>query len=182
MELEVTPQKPFFERNWVKYGLIGGAFSVGFTILLYLVDEQLLGNMWIGLIGSLIVLGIAIYAAIAQRHTNGGYITYSEVLGTSIGAFIVSFTISTIFTAILFILIDPSLQVILRNAEIKQLDDFLESGFINKEQYENGLKEIDNGGVARYIFNWSMVLIIGSIIGLIIFSISSIFIRREPQR
>lgn len=181
MELNSAPSKSFFERNWVKYGLIGGGIAILITVIFYLVDEVLLTNQMIGLISSIAILIIGMLAAVAQKRDRGGYITYGDAVATSIGSFMVSLVVSSVFSLLLFLVIDPSMMELLRNAQIEQMDKMLESGRISQERYDMSMKYIENMGSGGYVFNWSIAIIIAGVIALIVYLISSIFIRREPQ-
>lgn len=181
MEVSNARPKSFFEKNLVKYGLIGGVVAILIMVILYLVDEKLLANQMVGLISPIVLMAIGVFAAVAQRRDNGGYISYGEAVGTSIGSFMIALVISTLFSFLLYMVIDTSLLGMIREAQVEQMDAMLDKGNMSQEQYDQSIRYIEEMGTGMMIFGWSMAVIVAGVIALIVFLISSIFVRREPQ-
>jgi hypothetical protein len=162
----------------LRYGLIGGGVSILVTTILYIIDFSLLfgGFVYIGVV-SIIIIGIL--AALHKKRVNSGFITYGETVAVSIGSFSVSQALATVFGILLYLVIDPSLVVKMKNVQMDKMDKLLSSGTFNKEQYKAAtasIEKIDSNSVLFYSLGGFLVF---AILVLIIYLITSIFIKNE---
>jgi hypothetical protein len=177
-----TPQKPLLQRNWVTYGLVGGGVAVGITILLYLIDVSFLYNQLLTTIPFVVALVISILAAVKKRQDQGGYIMYGQAVATSLGAIVIATVIYSLFYIILFLLIDDSLLPAFNNAVLQNSQNLVDKGWMTKDQYDATETLLHDNPKSIFLYTAIQGIVVFCVFGLIVFLISSIFIRREPQR
>jgi hypothetical protein len=179
MELDNVHAKP--ARNWLKYGLIGGGIGILFNVILYLVNEKLLMNQMVSLIPMLILLTLGVLAANAQKRENGGLLTYGGAVGTSWGTFAIGLLMGGLFGLLLYFVIDPSLMTMAKDMQIEKMDEKLASGKLTQGQYDAAVNYMQNMGSGMFVFFWIGALLLFCVLALVVFLITSIFIRKEPE-
>jgi len=162
----------------LRYGLIGAGVSILITTLLYVIDYTMLfgGFAYIGIV-SIIIIGIL--AALHKKRSNNGIISYGESVSLSIGSFAVSEGLATVFGILLYLVIDTSLVAKMKNLQMDKMDKLLSSGALNKEQYKvatASIEKIDTNSILFYSLGGFLVF---TILVLIIYLITSIFIKNE---
>jgi hypothetical protein len=173
--------KPFFEKIWVKYGLIGGGIAILITVIYYVLDDTLLADRILGLIPLLVILVTAIMAAAELRKRQDGYLAYSQAVTTSLGSFSLSILLSTLFNTLLYLVIEPGLQKKIINLQLQKVYKEVEKGNLPKENYDEIAKRLTESGPQMFLFSLLMGVIGFIIIALIIFLISSAILRKEPK-
>jgi hypothetical protein len=125
------------------YGIICGVAVIAFTILLYVGGvEWFTGPL--AYIGYVIPIVIGFLGAYKQRSLQGGYITFKEALKTVFIIFIVSVVLDTIFSYILFNVIDvPFREAIMQEAAVK-MEKFLVKMGSTQDQIDKAMAEFDN--------------------------------------
>jgi len=162
----------------LRYGLVAGGFSILTIATLYLVDASLLFGFYAS-IGTVGMLTIGVLAAVKKKATNDGLIPYGDCVGISIGTFSIGAVVYTLFSFLLYFVIDPSLVSKMKNAQIEQTEKFMKSGFIKPEAYKEAVARIEQFNGTKLVYSYSTGLIILIIIALIIFLITSIFVKKD---
>jgi Protein of unknown function (DUF4199) len=109
----------------VKWGVILGGISVAITLILYIINAELLAASSIGFGIMAVSIGFMVYAGIVLRRVNGGYISFGEIFKGLMIVTVVSSLISILFQYVLHNFIDPDLAETLNNAVIKNTTDMM---------------------------------------------------------
>ena|ERR1039457_4203308 len=162
----------------IRYGLICGGFSILVIAILYLIDASMIFGYvaYIGIAGMFVV---SVLAAIKKKSTNDGLISYGESVTTSIATFSIGQTIYTLFMLLLYFVIDPSLIARMKNVQLQRMDKYMASGALTKEQYNAAATSIENIGSKTILFYSVTGLIVVIILSLIVFLLTSIFIKKD---
>src|SRR5688572_26912000 len=113
-------ETPNLFKHAARMGAIGGGIGILFTILIYVADIRLMADWKIGIFFLLFYLGYVIYAGIQFRKESGGYLSYGKAFQHGYITLIVGGFISTLFSIILFHVIDPSIPETLTQASIEK--------------------------------------------------------------
>jgi hypothetical protein len=183
MELQPVQRKPFFERNSVKYGLLAGAVGALIMILFYVIDEHLFIDFLFGFAPLVAVLIICIIAAVKERSDRGGYIDFGGAVGTSFVAIVFAALVFLIIELILNLVVDPDLQRRIQELQLEQFENWVNKGWMTESRLEAYKQQMESfpPGPGLVIFNAIGKVILFPLIGVIVFLISSIFIRKEKD-
>ncbi|MFK7937113.1 MAG: DUF4199 domain-containing protein [Saprospiraceae bacterium] len=165
------------ENNGVKYGLLAGLGVIAYSLILYLIDDQMLFG-WASSIGTVIYLICMYKAGVDERQAAGGFITWKEALTPTFLTYVIASLIATVFTYLLFTTIDPGLMDIQREMAIQQIQGM--EGMIGEEGVEEGIKRIEEQGSMNLrdtSLGFAMMLIVGFVFAAII---SAIVKRNRP--
>jgi hypothetical protein len=94
------------KKNAIKFGVISALFSVFATTIMYVIDLNLFVNMWIGfgLLG--IFLVIAMILLYNTKKDLGGNLSFKDGFTAYFISALIGITISTLFSMLLFNIID----------------------------------------------------------------------------
>jgi hypothetical protein len=91
----------------ITYGLLLGALSVAFQLMLFFLDMHYKNDSTAGIVSLVIMIGILLYAFIQFKKQNEGYLSLSEALKIGLGVSLVSSLIGIVYTVILMNFLDP---------------------------------------------------------------------------
>jgi hypothetical protein len=94
------------KKNAIKYGIITALISVFATTIMYSIDLGLFVNMWIGfgLLGVFLIIGIILL--FNTKKDLQGNLSYKEAFTTYFISALIGVTVSTLFSILLFNVID----------------------------------------------------------------------------
>lgn len=161
------------ENHSVKNGLFFGLASIAYTLIVYLVSPKMLFSGFTGLLVALVMTVIfMVMAAKAERADNEGFLSYGEALKTTFFVFVIGSLISTIFSYILYNIIDPSLIDLMKESAVETATKMAEFFGAPEDQLDQIREEVMNQdmsmGVGRMILQWVYSLIFGFIVSLIV--------------
>ncbi len=91
----------------ISFGLLLGAISVIFQLMLYFLDMHYKNDSTAGIFSLIIMIGIISYSFIQFKKSNEGFISLSDSLKIGMGSSLVSAIVGIIYTQILINFIDP---------------------------------------------------------------------------
>ena len=108
----------------INFGLILGAISVIFQLMLYFLDMHYKNDSTAGIVSLTIMVGVILYSFIQFKKSNEGFISSSEALKIGLGVSLVSALVGIFYTQILLNILDPdtmkkSLELSLENMRIQ---------------------------------------------------------------
>ena len=161
-----------------KSSLMSGIY-LGIVMILGSVVFYVTGNpfskaaQWIGYV---VMIAGVVMAQIGYRKALGGTMTYGQALGVGVLTMVFASVLSSIYTFLLYQVIDPSLQEQLRLFTEEQI---AKRGTVPEEQMEMALN------MATKFQTPVMMLVMGifggAFIGLIVSLITSIFTQKKPS-
>lgn len=162
------------KNNSSKFGLITGGLGIAYFLLAYLVDETLFVNMAIGILFWVGNIALFIVAVARSKKQLGGYIAFKEAFsGFMLTAIIYSLLI-TLFSMLLFNVVDPELAVTLKEATLEKTVEFLESIGQSNDEIEKAIvnmEKVDNYSIANMGKSFIYSVLGYSILGLIVAAI-----------
>ncbi|MBK8349572.1 MAG: DUF4199 domain-containing protein [Saprospiraceae bacterium] len=169
-----------FENPWVKNGLLYGAVSIIFQLLVYYV---LPSGMFIQMIfGLASLIYFYIMACREQKEENGGTLSYGQAFKTTALTGIIGVVMSGLFTLILIQLIDPSLVDKLIEMAMESTKSMMETFGAPEDAASEALDNVENEMADQFTpVGQLMNIVKGSIFVLIPAAIASIFLKKEEK-
>src|SRR5690606_20413464 len=154
----------------LNYGLLMGAVSVVFSVMLYTQKMHYEMSTGVIVISSLIGAVIIFLGIRAFKSANGGYLSISDSLKVAVGAAVIGALISIVYQLVLVNMIEPDYME--KAMEIAKPKAFEQNPNMTEEQWEQGMEMQKSFAWIQYpiilIMNSIFGLIIGLIVGLIL--------------
>lgn len=169
------------KKNSSKFGLITGGLGIAYYLLAYLVDETLFVNMGIGILFWLGNIVLFIVAVAQSRKQLGGYITFKEAFSGFMLTAIIYALLITLFSMVLFNVVDPELAATLKEATIEKSVELLEAMGQSNSEIEKSvaaMEEADNYSVSSQGKSFIFIILGYSILGLIV---AAIMKKNKPE-
>jgi hypothetical protein len=178
-----TGQQQDLVKHALRFGAIMGGVSVVLTLLLYAVDYTLLADWKAGLLFIALFIGLVIYGGINYRNQTGGYITYGKAFLHGYITMLTGAVISTIFSILLYTVIDPALPQNLADAAIEKTEEMMRSFGAPEDAIDQQMEQLRVDMPKRFSavglltqLGW------GLIIYAVISAITSLFVKKnEPE-
>lgn len=168
-------------QHALKWGLIVGGISIALSIVSYAIDYSLLANWKFGIFVFCMLIGLAIYAGIGYRNEIGGFLPYGKAFQHGFILMAVSGLISTLFTVILYTVIDPELPAKLTDVAMENAQKMMESFGMPADQMDQALEDARKRTENQFsISGLAMGYGIGLIIYAVLAAITSIFVKKNP--
>lgn len=174
---------PSFMNHAGKHALILGGISVVLTLAAYAIDYTLLASMSFSFLSLAIYIGYGIYAGINYRNEIGGYLSFGKAFQHGFVVFALSALISTIFSILLYTVIDPELPAKVTEAAVESAAKMMEGFGMPEEQMEEALSKTTEDTAKRYTVGGLAMGYGFSLIGCAIFALISgaIAKKKEPE-
>ncbi|UXE66948.1 MAG: DUF4199 domain-containing protein [Chryseotalea sp. WA131a] len=178
MEKTTTNESSLFQHA-IKWGAIFGGASIALTILLYAIDYALLAD-WKMLLLLFVFLGLVIFSGINYRSQIGGFLPYGKAFLHGFTVFAILGVVSTLFTVVLYTVIDPELPTKLVDVSIENAQKMMESFKMPEDQIDKALEDakkrsVDQFSVVGLFKGYAFGLILYAILSLI----SAIFVKKN---
>ena len=131
------------ENHPVRNGVYAGVGQILVMFLFYFIDPSLMIS-WSSMVGYVVVIYFMRQAAKEQRLDNGGFITLNGGFRSSWLTFVLAQTMVTIFSYLLMNYIDPSLLDVMKETQIKVLEDMNSIFKLPEEDFEKQLEAIED--------------------------------------
>lgn len=179
MEDTSTPA-PTFMNHAIRWGAITAAVSVILTMLLYAVDYTLMVQLKILFIFLAIYFGIVIYAGLEYRKSIGGFMPYGKAFQHGYLIFIISGLIATIFSMLLYFVIDTELPQKLTDASIENTREMMEGFGAPEDAIDNALEQAKEATAEQFTvtgiaLGYIRILVVSAVMALI----SALFVRKN---
>lgn len=168
-------------KNAAMLGLFLGLAMVVFTTIAYAVDLNLFTKWWFGIGTMALVVAFGCVSGIRNKKAAGGFLGFKDTFVSFFITAIIGILISTLYSVLLFNVIDPDAKTVITENVIKYTVEMMQSfgtkpSDINKIIDE--MKNTDSFGFAGQAKGMVWNILIYSIIGLI----ASLIIKRDkPQ-
>lgn len=115
-------------KESIKSGLLLGAISIAITMLVYVIDTELMVKWWFGLLSLGLSIFLVSYFGIKYRNEEtDGFLSFGKAYVYSFTVIVVSAIVSTLFTFLLYSVIDPELPQTLSDASYEQSLEMMRS-------------------------------------------------------
>lgn len=160
-----------------KWGAIYGGVSIILSMLLYVIDFTLFAGFTFLILTTIIGLGFVIYGGINYRDEVGGYLPFGKAFVHGFIMFAVAAAISTVFSIVLFTVIDPDLPQNLTEAIISNTEAMMEKFGAPQDSIDQTIEKMREdqpknfapvGLIKSYFFGLIWYAILSLITGLVV--------------
>jgi len=169
------------KKNGVNFGIIMAAYFVVRTSLMYAIDLKLFTNGWISLFDFIVALTLSIIAISKAKKALGGYISFKEAFTIYFLNIIISFAIYTVFTILLFNVIDADAKEVVHQYNIEKTVQSLKDWGVDSSTIKKtveGMKDNNSLSIGNQLLGFPIGVAISCIIGLII---AAIMKKNKPE-
>ncbi len=162
----------------VKWGLIGAAVIISFTVIMYIINWELMVNMWMGFLGLAILIVLLRTGVKEIKNNQGGYISLSEALFASFLIYLIASFLNMLFSYALMTWIDPNLPVLMKEKTIQTTVEMMQKFGGSEEDINKALDSLDSIDTASFSSQfWNFAK--GSAFGFIISFIVALIMRKK---
>ncbi len=111
----------------VRFGIITGVILLVYTLALYFIDSSLFANMWMGLIGLVVVIFFAVKAIKAKKNGQGNLITLKDAFMTGFVCLVIAGLIGMVANVLVFEVIDPDMKEEVAQIAVDKTVEMMES-------------------------------------------------------
>ena len=162
------------------YGLVAGLVGVVFSLILYLG-----GVKWfispIAYLGFVFPILFAFLACLNQKKANGGYMEFSEALKVAFTVFVLASVITTLFTYVLFNIIDVPFRQALTVETMEKMQGMMKKFGATQDQIDKATDEAVKGNsysAGKMLLGTAFSLIFWFLISLIV---AAIVKKKKPE-
>lgn len=166
---ENQPKTGKFALN---YGLILGAISVVFGIMLYSMDAHTTRDTTSTVISIVIMVAVILWGIFNFKKANSGYLTISQALKIGAGIALIAGIIAVIYTMILANVLDPDFAT--KVAEIQKAGDEA-AGQLTSQQ----IQQRYDGTINYFWLSYPFILIFNIIFGLVIGLVGGLIFKKQ---
>jgi len=155
----------------IKYGTYLAMLNIAYMLYAYLMDASVFTATWPGIVLFFCAVGFGVFAVGKFKQSNGGYASFKDVFSTYILTGIVATAIGTVFTILLFSVIDPDFAVQTMDLIIEKTYERFESSGMSDEQIEQIISRIEGSnafGIAGQLKSAAFSIMFNAIIALIV--------------
>lgn len=177
-----TDQKQDLMKHAARFGAIISGIAIVLTLLIYIVDYTFMVDWKFGILMIVISIGMVIYAGINYRNQAGGYLSFGKAFQHGYITFLSGAVISTLFSILLYTVIDPELPQNLSDAAIEKTEAMMRSFGAPEDAIEKSLEQMRVDMPARFsALGMIKQLGWGLIIYAVLSLITSLFVKKnEP--
>lgn len=155
----------------INYGLyLGGILSL-ITVAVYAIDLNLMSNMWLGIGMIVLIIGMGIFSTSKIKSAFEGYLSFKDAFSAYFITTVIGIAISSIFSFILYNIIDPDaaeeIKKITIDATISMMEGFNTPPEIIAQQVEE-LEKTEQFSVLNTLKSLAFAAIFQAVIGLIV--------------
>ena len=167
-------QPPKTGKFALNYGIILGAISVAFGIILYSMDMHLERNWTVGAVGILIMASIIAMGILAYKKANGALLSLGQALKVGMGIALIGAIISVIYQYVLVNFID--VDAIDKIMELQKAQ-FAENSKLTPEQIDQQIE------MSKKFFwvGYPIILIVNLFFGFIISLIAGLIMKKTES-
>jgi len=155
----------------INFGIGYGLFLILLTLYAYVIDLNFFASYWFL---ALVIIGFfvnGIWVIASLKKAQGGYITFKEGFTVFFIANALALLISTILSILIFVVIDPDLQEVVKELTIAKTTVMMENFGTPTEAIEKTIEDLrkqDNLSLIPQIKGYFSTLVMSSIIGLLL--------------
>jgi hypothetical protein len=175
------------KNQGIKYGIIAGVLSSVLSLLIYFIDYSMFATLWLLLVFVIIGVVIAVIAVRKEKSVQGGLLDFKGAFITSFTCFLVAGVIGTLFSILLFSVIDSELGAKVADKIMENTVALMEKFGAPVDAIDESMKEMENleddftakGQALSFFKNLIVYVILSLIIGAIMKSKSDELIMAE---
>lgn len=155
----------------LKNGLIAGLGCIMVSLVLYIINMELVLGFWLWL-GYVVIVGMMVYTAITVKNANNGVLEFRDGVKAVFPVTAVAVFIWIAFNALLFIVIDPELIALSKEKAVEMSIWVLEKSGADEDTIASAVAEAEaqdySPSFKNSAINYAQSCIVGFIYSLVI--------------
>ena len=166
----------------IKSGVILGVLAIAISLIIYLIDFTIFANWWFQLLlMNIIMIGATAYFGVSYRNENDGFLTFGKAFVYSLISLVIATGIGTVFSILLFSVIDPELSANLTEIILEKTESMMTRFGAPQDSIDEQLEKLKTdmpaqfsvGGMIKTFFTSNLIMV--AILSLI----ASLFIKKK---
>src|SRR5688572_84710 len=137
-----TEQRQDLVKHAIRFGAIISGIGILLTLLIYVIDYTFMVDWKFAILMFAVSIGMVIYAGINYRNQTGGYLSYGKAFQHGYITFLAAGIISTLFSILLYTVIDPDLAQNMSDAAIEKTEGMMRSFGAPEDSIEQQLEQL----------------------------------------
>ena len=166
----------------INYGLYLGALLMSITIIMYVINIELMVNFWINLlIIPLLIIGFGVFSTAKSKALNEGFLNFKQTFSSYFITVAIGILISSGLSIILFNFIDPDAAIQLKELAVEKSINMMEGFGAPPEaiaKQVEAMESQDTFAIGTQMWQLAQGLIFFAVIGLIV---AAIMKRNNPD-
>ena len=164
-------------KGAIKSGVIIGLISILITLIVYLASPDLFAVWWFGICLIVLIIVLVTVFGVKFRNANTGYLSFGQSFLYCWLSFVVAGLFGSIFSILLYEVIDPDLPNFIINESIKNTAEIMRGFGANEASLDLQIEQMEKdlpanfqvGGIIKNFFIMAVVYAVISLItGLIV--------------
>lgn len=160
-----------FQKTGLQNGLIAGLGCIMVSLVLYIINMELVLGFWLWL-GYVVIVATKLYTAYTLRNANGGNLEFKDGIKAIFPVTVVAVLIWIAFNALLFIVIDPELIALSKDKAVEMSIWVLEKSGADENTIASAVAEAEaqdyTPSFKNSAINYAQSCIVGFIYSLVI--------------
>lgn len=159
----------------INFGLLLGLLSIIVQVISYVTDTHIDRPWWVSVLGTVITIGVIVFALKAFKEANGGFLSLGEAIKIGLAISVISGIIAAIFNYIFITVIEPDFVV--KTLEFTRENMIEQSPEMTEEQIQMGLDMTE-----KFMQPWilSAIVIVASLfLGFVISLIAGLVMKQN---
>ena len=180
--MEETTQPQSLLKHALRWALITGGVSMVLTMLLYSIDYTVMIQLKVLFISLAIYFSITVYAGIDYRKSIGGFLGYGKAWQHGFIVLAVSGFVATLFSLVLYNIIDPELPEKLVDASIENTRAIMEKFGTPEDAMDDALEKARENTAKQFTVSGSLLSYITiAIFSAIMALISALIVENKAE-
>jgi len=165
----------------LNYGLYLGIILVLISVAIYAIDLKLMANLWLGIGMILFIIGMGVFATAKVKSHFNGILSFKDAFSAYFIATVVGVAISSIFSFILYTIIDPDAAEEIKKISVEATINMMEGFNAPAETIAKAVEEaekVDQFSIGNTLKSLAYGAIFQAVIGLIV---GAIMKRSDPD-
>ena len=155
----------------LNYGLYLGVVLILISVAVYVIDLNLMANIWLGIGMFVLIIGMGIFATSKAKSENEGYLSFKDAFSAYFITTVVGVAISSVFSFILYTIIDPDAAEEIKSITIEATISMMEGFNAPAETIAKAVEEaekVDQFSIGNTLKSLAYGAVFQAVIGLIV--------------
>lgn len=155
----------------LNYGLYLGIALILITVAVYAIDLNLMANMWLGIGIIVLIIGLGVFATSKAKSAFEGYLSFKDAFSAYFITAFVGVAISSIFSFILYTIIDPDAAEEIKRISVEATINFMEGFNTPAEAIAKAVEDmekVDQFSIGNTLKSLVYGAVFQAVIGLIV--------------
>lgn len=171
---------PIVKKYALKFGRIGAAISVLFTLVAYLFANELFVTWYVGVLSLVVNFVLYLMAVLGAKKEMGGYISFKDSFSAFVVAAVINIVVTYVLNIVLFTVLDQDMAAQLQEMQIEKQVEMMETFGTPEEAMEEAITQLEENdlySVESQLKGIMFAVLFAAVIGLLVAAVTK---KAEP--